>query len=148
METESIDLTRVQWCAAANLRKAARAVTQLYDEALRPADLRVTQFSLLATLAQRGESPVSELADAVTMDRTTLTRNLGPLERRGLVAIVPGTDRRERLVSLTADGYGVLEQARPLWVKAQATLTGELGDDAARSLLGLLSRAVRVTQER
>ena len=73
-------------CTFANLRKASRTVSQAYNDALRPAGLKATQFTLLATLNKRGEVSVSELAAALVMDRTTLTRNLKPLE-----AITPGT---------------------------------------------------------
>lgn len=76
-----------------NLRKVTRAVSQLYDRMLKPSVLRVTQFSLLVELAIVGSTIISELADKMVMDRTTLTRNLKPLEKRGLVVIAPGQDR-------------------------------------------------------
>ncbi len=81
-------------CACLNVRKAARAVTQLYDEVLQPSGLRATQFNLLVAIALAGEAPVTRLADALVMDRTTLTRNLKPLESQGLITIEAGTDRR------------------------------------------------------
>ncbi len=80
----AVDLTA---CTCANLRKAARAVTQVYDQALRPTGLKATQFTMLATLSNRGDLPLSRLAEALVMDRTTLTRNLKPLVGKGLVRI-------------------------------------------------------------
>src|SRR4249919_2845813 len=89
-------------CTCGRLRRAARALTQLYDDAMAPAGLRVTQFSLLRTLARRGSTRITELAAAVLLDRTALSRNLDPLAARGLVAIVPGRDARTREVEITA----------------------------------------------
>src|SRR5829696_8230036 len=89
-------------CACANLRKAARAVTQLFDEALAPSDLRATQFTLLVTSRLTGESTINELAERMAMDRTTLSRNLKPLVRNGLLEVRPGEDGRTRLVRITS----------------------------------------------
>src|SRR5919106_4818042 len=81
-------------CACFNLRKATRAVTQLYDDALRPSGLRCTQFSLLTLLRASGTVAMTELAEDAVMDRTTLARNLDILEREGLVRVRPGEDAR------------------------------------------------------
>ena len=89
-------------CTCFNLRKAARAVTQYYDDALRPSGLRVTQFSLLSVIKQFGTVNIGTLADEAVMDRTTLTRNLKLLEQEGLVTVTAGDDARVREVSLTA----------------------------------------------
>ena len=98
-------------CACSNLRKAARSITQLYEEALRPLGIRATQFPILmATHGLRAVS-VTDLADNLVIDRTTLTRNLAALERQGLVRIAPGEDRRTRLAELTAAGHAVLARA-------------------------------------
>ena len=83
-------------CACFNLRKAARAVTQLYDDALRPAGILATQLPLLIATGRLERVTISQLAEAMVMDRTTLTRNLRPLERDGLVRTKPGKDRRVR----------------------------------------------------
>ena len=91
-------------CACFSLRKAARAVTQLYDDALKPARVLATQLPLLATSARLERATVTKLAEAMVMDRTTLTRNLRPLERDGLLRTEPGADRRVREVSLTKKG--------------------------------------------
>ncbi len=134
-----------QACLCFNLRKAARAVTQLYDAALEPAGLRATQFSLLAVLDRRdGRDAVTitDLARAMVMDRTTLTRNLRPIEKQGLVAIAPGDDRRTREVRLTQRGRTALTRATPRWRHAQTRMLDALGDRRARRLLGELSGAI------
>jgi DNA-binding MarR family transcriptional regulator len=137
----------VQNCACFNLRKAARAVTQLYDDALRPTGLRVTQFSLLAVLAALRSARMTELAEAAVMDRTTLTRNLALLEREGLIRISEGADARVREVTLTPAAEERLAKAMPYWQKAQDRLTQELGRTRADRLLGDLSVAVAAARE-
>ena len=114
-------------CACFNLRKASRVVTQLYDEALRPAGILGTQQPTLVSLRARGPVTLGALARTLAMDRTTLTRNLAPLLRDGLVSADPGTDRRERVVTLTAKGGRTLERAIPLWRKAQQRIVRVLG---------------------
>lgn len=114
-------------CTCFSLRKAARAATQLYDDALRPSGLRATQFTLLALLAGHGAMPIGELAEASVTDRTTLTRNLALLERRGLVRMEPGDDARVRLAAITARGEKALAEALPLWRRAQAAVEEQLG---------------------
>src|SRR5262245_23110545 len=106
-------------CACFNLRKAARAVTQIYEAALEPSGLKATQISLLVALAVRGSLPLTRLADVLVLDRTTLTRNLMPLKKKGWVASERGPDRRERYVALTRDGRAALERALPLWHAVQ-----------------------------
>jgi DNA-binding MarR family transcriptional regulator len=91
-------------CACKNLRRTARAVTQLYDETLRPSGLRVTQFTLLVAVAVSQPVPITRLADALALDRTTLARDLKPLTERGLVEVAAGEDRRVRVVRLTRQG--------------------------------------------
>jgi DNA-binding MarR family transcriptional regulator len=110
-----------------NLRKATRAVTQLYDRHLRPSGLKGTQFSILAVLANTGPSRLSRLAEVLVMDRTTLSRNLEPLERDGLVSVTSGKDRRTRQVALRPRGRKALAGALPLWEAAQEQVLRELG---------------------
>jgi DNA-binding MarR family transcriptional regulator len=121
-------------CTGFNLRKAMRAVGQHYDDALRPAGIRGTQFSLLVTAKMAGPVTVTRLAEMAVMDRTTLTRNLNVLEKQGLVAVAPGADRRTRRVAITEQGLAVLRQAYPLWQQAQARLMAKLGPDRLQSL--------------
>ena len=132
-------------CTFANLRKASRTVSQAYDDALRPAGLKATQFTLLATLNKRGEVSVSELAAALVMDRTTLTRNLKPLENRGLVATAPGQDRRVRQIALTEAGRETFNTALQHWKVAQRRLVNLLGDERWVGLLGDLRTVVDLT---
>ena len=111
-------------CACIALRRATRAVTAAYDAALAPSGLRVTQFSVLRTLARLGPLGVTRLAEKVALDRSTMGRNLDPLERRGLVHIEVGvTDRRERVAHLTPAGEAAIEAALPLWREAQGRVT-------------------------
>ena len=114
-------------CACFNVRRAARAITQHYDRALAPTGLRATQLTLLVALGRAGAIPFTKLADVLGMDRTTLTRNLSPLERDRLLTIRPGPDRRVKLVALTDKGREVLARATPLWQDAQQKITGGLG---------------------
>src|SRR5581483_6453480 len=109
-------------CAGFNLRRASRAVSQHFDHALAPAGLRMTQFTLLSALALGGSVTTNELAHALVIDRTTLTRNLRLLRDAGLVMIEPGQTGRERRMTLTANGRAALAQAIPLWRVAQDTL--------------------------
>jgi DNA-binding MarR family transcriptional regulator len=129
-------------CACFNTRKAARALTQLYDEMLRPSGLRTTQFTLLMVLRGRGPTSINNLAEATVTDRTTLTRNLAILEGRGLVRIRPGEDARVRMVELTNAGDEAASAAYPLWQKAQAMVARRMGEDRLGRLLADLSRAV------
>ena len=109
-------------CACKHLRRSARAVTRLYDETLRPSGLRITQFTLLVAVAIGEPVPITRLADALGLDRTTLGRDLKPLTDRGLVAIRAGDDRRTRVVRLTGQGRDALGRAYPLWQSAQARI--------------------------
>ena len=134
-------------CACANLRKASRAVTQVYDADLRPTGLKATQFTVLATLATVGDIPLTRLADAMVMDRTTLTRNLKPLVARGLVRVAPDGDRRIRRINLTRSGAVAFDQALPYWRKAQARLVDGLGRTRWRGLLDATAGAVSAVRE-
>ena len=114
-------------CACRNVRRAARAVTGLYDRILAPAGLRATQVTLLVALEKAGPIPFTRLAEVLGMDRTTLTRNLEPLRREGLLMLRPGEDRRVRLAMITEKGRKTLAAAIPLWKQAQRQITGGLG---------------------
>ena len=114
-------------CTCFNLRKAARAVTRAYDEALKPSGLRATQFSLLGVVANRGPAGMTELARALVMERTTLTRNLKPLMDQGFLEAMDGADRRRRPIAITPRGRKALERALPAWRRAQAEFVDGLG---------------------
>ncbi len=134
-------------CACYNLRRAARAVSRLYDDFLRPSGLRATQVSLLMSAKLRGPVTLSELARLTVTERTTLTRNLTILEKKGFVRIDPGeSDRRERKVALTEQGEEALLVVVPLWEKVQAHIEEGLGEDRLGSLLKDLSELVRLAR--
>jgi DNA-binding MarR family transcriptional regulator len=130
------ELALFRACTCWNVRKAARLVTQQYDGVLHSTGLRATQLSILAGLALRGPITVSTLAEALVMDQTTLTRNLKPLEKRGLVQRVPGTDRRTRSVSLTPKGVTAITNAFPFWKRAQANVVRAFGETRFQRFLG------------
>jgi DNA-binding MarR family transcriptional regulator len=139
-------------CVCSTLRMVTRAVTQLYDDILRPSGLRVTQFSILATLARLGEANLRQLGDTLGIDQTTLTRSLNLLERDGLTERVPHPDGRIKAMRLTAKGRRALEVARPPWAQAQDEVLSELGTkgwaDAKRRLARLLDVAVESRRRR
>jgi DNA-binding MarR family transcriptional regulator len=125
-------------CNCLALRQATRRATQLYDQALAPLDLRVTQFSLLAQVDRLGPVALNTLADALVMDRATLGHNVRPLLARGLVGLDVGQDRRSREVSITPAGRDLLSSAQALWQQAQLTFETEIGAEAAASLRAML----------
>ena len=118
-------------CACANLRRADRVVSQLYDDALRPSGLRITQFTLLQalTLASASSKAISQkrLAALLAIDSTTLTRTLAPLRRKGWLRSVSAADRRELRLSLTPAGRREYKRALPYWQTAQKNLQRALG---------------------
>ena len=131
-------------CTCFNLRKAARAVTQAYDKAIKPSGLRATQFSLLTVVAKLGPVGIKDLAKALVMDRTTLGRNLKVLSDRELLEIGEGDDRRYRPITITSSGQEALDLALPLWEQAQTHMANGLGHDRWAGFLGDLNEAVRV----
>jgi DNA-binding MarR family transcriptional regulator len=133
-------------CTAMNLRMAGRAVSQYYDAMLAPAGITVNQFALLAALEAGGPTPMTQLADRVVTDRTTLTRTLRPLQRDGFVKIAAGDDRRRRVVDVTAKGRTTLAKARPLWERAQSKIVKELGQARWADLINKLQAAVEAVR--
>jgi DNA-binding MarR family transcriptional regulator len=125
-------------CACFNVRKAARVITQNFDEIMQPSGVRATQFTILVMIASSDATTLSELADKLVMDRTTLTRNLKPLQQQGLIKDMPGMDRRTRSIDLTSKGRKVLLGTLPLWKKAQSRITRYLGEQRFTELLGEL----------
>ena len=113
-------------CVCAGLRRATRAVTRHYQKHLRPTGLVGTQFSTLVVLARMGPISVSRLAARLGVERTTLTRNLKPLERKALIAIGGDADGRVRFVAITPKGVAAARKALPAWRKAQATVRPKL----------------------
>lgn len=126
-------------CTCGVLRRAARAATAVYDSALKPTGLRVTQFAILRILDRAGPLPVTRLAAEAALERTTMARNLDPLERRGLVRIAPGEeDARSRLAALTEAGREALAEATPHWLRAQAEVRRRVDPRSVRALADAL----------
>ena len=118
---------RVLPCTAANLRRAARVVTQLYDAQLRAAGLTIPQFTLLQTLSLAGRISQRRLGQILVLDSTTVTRTLRPLERKGWIRRRSGEDRRERQIELTDSGRSMFRAALPHWNRAQKLVSARLG---------------------
>jgi DNA-binding MarR family transcriptional regulator len=117
-------------CQCFSIRKAARAATAIYDGALESAGLRITQFLCLVTIRDLDGISVNALADALDLDRTTMGKNLVPLEREGLVEVRRSpTDARAKVIHLTDAGRARMEQATPLWLGAQQRMSDLLQDD-------------------
>jgi DNA-binding MarR family transcriptional regulator len=133
-----LSATKPASCTCARLRRASRAVTQLYDGALAEAGLRLTQFALLRTLERDGAMTIGALARRMLIDRTALSRNLDPLVARSLVAIAAGDDARQRRVALTAAGRRVIAQAKPLWSHVQSNLESRMGRERILALYDAL----------
>lgn len=123
-------------CLCLHVRRAARTIARRFDDAFRPLELTSGQYSLLMSLNRPSPPHMKDVADLLAMDRTTLTANLKPLERRGLVEITPDPkDRRGRLLSLTKDGMALLARAFPIWKETQNQLESLVADSNARQLL-------------
>jgi DNA-binding MarR family transcriptional regulator len=126
-------------CLCMHVRRAARAIARRYDEALRPVGLTNGQFSLLMSLNRPTPPVMGEVAALLAMDSTTLTANLKPLQRRGLVQAVPDQgDRRSRRLALTAEGKRALTAAMPIWERTQVENEALVGRGAAEDLLAAL----------
>jgi DNA-binding MarR family transcriptional regulator len=130
-------------CLCLHLQRAARVVARNFDNVFRPLGITQGQFSLLMSLNRLEPPTIGSVADLLAMDRTTLTANLKPLERRGLVRIkADRADRRSRRLALTADGRALLAEATPIWKRHHAALERMLkrSADALRADLIALSR--------
>jgi DNA-binding MarR family transcriptional regulator len=146
-DTHMAQIRSAQDCTCFNLRKAARAITQVYDAAIEPSGMRATQFSVLQVISLSDGAPMMRVAQRLGMDRTTLTRNLAPLERSGWVRSEQGPDRRERTLSLTRSGRAALDRAKPLWQAAQDRIVGKIGAAQWQALRGGLDALVSAAQE-
>lgn len=126
-------------CACNKLRRSARILGGVYDEALTPTGLSVAQFSLLRMLERAGPCSLTAFGEATGYDRTTLNRTLAPLEKAGFVACSCGNDRRARIVEITPAARAALKQGQPLWEAAQAKVEAALGGERD-ALFALLDR--------
>lgn len=126
-------------CLCLHVQRAARALARHFDDALRGVGLTHGQFSLMMALNRPKPPTMGEVSQVLAMDRTTLTANLKPLERRGLVAVgIDEKDRRSRRVALTAEGEAVLAAATPIWIASHAEIDARLGADKADDLRAML----------
>ncbi len=137
---------RIRECACLRVRTAARSVTRLYDDALRPVGLRGTQLSVLVAVASSEAVSIASLSRLLGMDRSTLTRNLRPLEKKGVVALGPEGHHRSRTLSVTTKGLQLLQKALPLWEKTQAKLRKELKDAHWNTLQTELDHVIKTAE--
>jgi DNA-binding MarR family transcriptional regulator len=128
-------------CMCANVRRASRVLTQIYDEAMRPLGLRMTQFSILQALSLTGEKLQGDIAELLALDSTTLTRSVQLLRKRGWVKVRQGIDRRERWLGLSRSGERELARIQPAWQSAQKNLRSKLGEERWNKL-ALLSTEI------
>ena len=130
-------------CNCLAVRQAARYVTQLYDRHLAQSELRTSQYGILAKLKRRGPMAINELAAELIIDRTTLGRNIRPLERDGLITITPGpADRRVKELRLTAAGDERFQETRQAWIEAQQSFETGFGPERSAELRALLRALV------
>lgn len=134
-------------CMCASLRRASRAITQLYEGALRPTGLRGTQFTVLQTLSLAGEVTQGQLGEILAMDSTTLTRTLNIMDRHGWIAKRRGEDRREWRMRLSKAGETQFKQALPHWEKAQTRLRQQLGAELSDNLMKLTQKITNALTE-
>ena len=131
-------LEETRECLNFLVRRTSRIVGRYFDAALKPTGLRATQFNVMSVLAQSGAVSFTQLAALLGMERSVLARNLKPLERQGFAAVSTGDDKRIRVAELTPLGKKKLRSVLPVWSKAHAHLSNELGASDVARLVGLL----------
>ena len=137
------NLPKAEDCNCFAVRSAARHVSQFYDQLLMPVRLRTTQFSILAKLKRHGPLTINALAEQMVMDRTTLGRNILPLERDGLIQIRPvPTDHRAKELHLTSAGDKRLQAGVKAWAHAQSQFEATFGAKRAAELRAMLRSVV------
>ena len=134
-------------CACANLRRASRIVSQLYDRELRQAGLRSSQFTLLQALVRARDISQGRLGEVLGLDSTTLTRTLALLRRKRWIQAKPGKDRRQIRLALTAEGTRAFQRAKPYWLRAQRRLRKALGDAHWTWVNAAMARTAAVVRE-
>jgi DNA-binding MarR family transcriptional regulator len=141
----------IETCACNKVRTAARLVSRAYDDALRPTGLRASQCAVLAAIAAQSNGnnsmSITALAEAMSMDRSTLKRNVTPLETLGLVSVAAEGWRRSRSLSITDKGKAALTAAVPLWEAAQKRLKKLLGPKGWDDIHGSLDNLIETTRE-
>jgi len=140
---KAVEEPNARECNCLAIRQASRHVTQFYDQLLAASGLRTTQYAILSRLQRSGPMPINALAAALVMDRTTLGRNILPLQRRRLIVVKRGeNDARRKELHLTTAGRARLEAGFDGWAKAQAQFEGMLGKERASQLRDLLRAVV------
>jgi DNA-binding MarR family transcriptional regulator len=139
-------LSQCPQCVCFNLLKSARILTRFYDAALQPTGIQGTQFSLLSVLHHAGELPITELAEKLGIERTTVTRNLRTLIGRGYIVVDQGKDGRTKSVKLTSAGQDMLVKALPFWEQAQQKVVDGLGPARFKGLLKELAAIRALTR--
>jgi len=135
-------------CTCANLRRATRTVTRLYNQELRSGGIEITQFTILMALDRAGEISQGKLGKLLALDSTTLTRMLALLRKRGWIQGKEGEDRRFRLIRLTGAGRAKLQNSLPHWKRAQDRMQRSLGEDTMKQLTGVLAQVTATAAER
>jgi DNA-binding MarR family transcriptional regulator len=126
-------------CYCTSLRKAARRISAVYDDALSSLGVNVAQFALLRNIERNGYVSLTELGNLLELDRSTVGRNVKVLERMGWVTMAPATDRRETVVTIDQAGQKILDEGALLWEQAQVSVEAKLGVESATGLLRQLS---------
>ena len=134
-------------CTCGELRKAARAITLLYDNAFKSSGLLSTQFNVLQAIYNIDSIRISDLANKLGMDRTTLTRNLSVLERQGFIEISQGKDHRTRIVTATQKGRSTVAKTILLWNEVQHKVKQEMGESSWHELMQNLDQLLKVTEQ-
>lgn len=127
-------------CYCTTMRKAARRLTAIYDEALKPAGISLAQLSLMRNIARSGTISVGDLGRLMELDRSTIGRNVRVLVKAGMARFVASDDNRETMVAISDEGHRVLDEAAPLWEAAQRSVEAKLGLDSAEGLLEMVEQ--------
>lgn len=149
-ESDGLDLkalSECRECTCFNLRKATRVVTQYFDDRMKQFGLRATQFSLLAHVYSMGSVSLTKLAELMVTDRTTIARNLGPLQKSGLLKVEPGDDKRVRVISITDCGRARITEAYPVWKETQEEIKKMMGFGKWSSMMSEVSNLVDQIQD-
>ena len=134
-------------CYATQFRRSSNALTRIYDDALRPVGIRITQFSLLRGLARLGDASVTQLAQEACLDRTTMSRNMKLLIEAGWVDVIPAsTDKREKVLHINAKGHLVIKRAMRYWARAQKRIEEHTANFAEKPSHGRLLEALEMLQ--
>jgi DNA-binding MarR family transcriptional regulator len=145
-ELSRYEVAHCSECTCFNLKKATRAVQNLFDEAFRTIGLKGTQFTVLSHIFSYGPISLTKLADIMLLDRTTLARNLSPLEKKGFIEINPGSDLRTRYIDITEKGRRLLSKALPPWEKTQERIKNDLGNEKWNSMISNISELISQVQ--